>query len=60
MKIGYRHFDTAQSYDNEAEVGEGLRASGLPRNETFVTTKIWPANLAPADFARAFKESLTS
>jgi len=58
VKIGYRHFDTAQSYENEAEVGEGLRKSGLPRNETFITTKIWPANHAPADFARAFKESL--
>ncbi len=58
VKIGYRHFDTAQSYENEAEVGEGLRKSGLPRNEAFVTTKIWPANHAPADFARAFKESL--
>jgi 2,5-diketo-D-gluconate reductase B len=59
VKIGYRHFDTAQSYENEAEVGEGLRASGLPRDEAFVTTKIWPANHAPADFARAVKESLT-
>ncbi len=58
VKIGYRHFDTAQSYDNEAEIGEGLQASGLPRDEAFVTTKIWPANHAPADFARAFKESL--
>ncbi len=59
VKIGYRHFDTAQSYENEAEVGEGLHASGLPRDEAFVTTKIWPTNHAPADFARAFKESLS-
>ena len=59
VKIGYRHFDTAQAYENEAEVGEGLRASGLPRNEAFVTTKIWQTNHAPADFARAVKESLT-
>src|SRR5690349_18714406 len=58
VKIGYRHFDTAQSYENEAEVAEGLRLSGLPRHETFITTKIWPANHAPADFARAFKGSL--
>ena len=58
VKIGYRHFDTAQSYQNEAEVAEGLRASGLQRNETFITTKIWPVNHAPADFARAFEESL--
>jgi 2,5-diketo-D-gluconate reductase B len=59
VKIGYRHFDTAQSYENEAEVAEGLRATGLPRKETFITTKIWPANHAPADFARAVKESLS-
>ena len=59
VKIGYRHFDTAQAYENEAEVGEGLRASGLPRNEAFVTTKIWQTNHAPADFARAFKEGLS-
>jgi 2,5-diketo-D-gluconate reductase B len=58
VKIGDRHFDTAQSYENEAEVGEGLHASGLPRNDAFVTTKIWPTNHAPADFARAFNESL--
>jgi len=59
VSIGYRHFDTAQSYENEAEVGEGLRASGLSRNETFVTTKIWPANHAPPDFARAVEDSLS-
>ncbi len=38
--VGYRHFDTAQAYGNERGVGEGLRASGIPRNELFVTTKL--------------------
>jgi diketogulonate reductase-like aldo/keto reductase len=38
--IGYRHFDTAQAYANERGVGEGLHASGLPRDELFVTTKL--------------------
>src|SRR4051812_24241454 len=38
--IGYRHFDTAQAYQNERGVGEGLRASGLPRGDFFVTTKL--------------------
>ena len=38
--VGYRHFDTAQAYANERGVGEGLRASGLPRDELFVTTKL--------------------
>ena len=40
VKIGYRHFDTAQAYANERGVGEGLRASGIPRDNVFVTTKL--------------------
>ena len=40
VKIGYRHFDTAQAYANERGVGEGLRASGIPRADLFVTTKL--------------------
>jgi diketogulonate reductase-like aldo/keto reductase len=40
VKIGYRHFDTAQAYANERGVGEGLRASGIPRSDLFVTTKL--------------------
>ena len=47
---GYRHIDTAQAYENEAEVGEGLRASPVPRSEVFVTTKILPKDFAPGDF----------
>lgn len=39
-KIGYRHFDTAQAYENEAGVGVGLKASGIPRDKLFVTTKV--------------------
>lgn len=42
LRLGYRHIDTAQMYDNERDVGDGLRASGVPRNEVFLTTKIWP------------------
>lgn len=41
LSLGYRHIDTAQLYKNEAEVGEAVRASGIPRNEIFVTTKLW-------------------
>src|SRR5450830_1006304 len=55
--IGYRHIDTAQMYDNEAEVGEGVRASGK-RNEVMVTTKVQPTLLAPHDLERSVKESL--
>jgi 2,5-diketo-D-gluconate reductase A len=42
LEVGYRHVDTATIYDNEAEVGAGLRASGVPRDEVFVTTKLPP------------------
>lgn len=38
---GYRHFDTAAFYDNEPEVGAALRASALPRDDYFLTTKVW-------------------
>jgi 2,5-diketo-D-gluconate reductase B len=40
LRLGYRHIDTAQIYENEREVGEGLRASGVRRDEVFVTTKV--------------------
>ena len=42
LELGYRHIDTAQAYGNEASVGEGLRASGVPREEIYVTTKFYP------------------
>jgi diketogulonate reductase-like aldo/keto reductase len=57
IRIGYRHIDTAQSYGNEREVGEGVRASGL-RSEVMVTTKVQPTLLAPPDIERSVKESL--
>lgn len=41
LKAGYRHIDTAAAYENERGVGQAIRESGLPRNEVFVTTKIW-------------------
>ncbi len=41
LEAGYRSIDTAAMYGNEADVGEAVRASGLPRNEVFVTTKLW-------------------
>ena len=59
IKLGYRHIDTAQAYDNEREVGEGLRASGVGRDEVFVTTKVWTNHFAPHDLERSVKESLT-
>ena len=58
LEVGYRHIDTAQMYGNETEVGEGLRASGVPRDEVFITTKVWWDKLAPGAFERSVEESL--
>jgi len=57
IQLGYRHIDTAQMYDNEREVGEGVRASSK-RPEVIVTTKVQPTLLAPHDLERSVKESL--
>src|SRR5258707_9753665 len=59
LRLGYRHIDTAQIYENEREVGEGLRASKVKRDEIFVTTKVWTTHFAPNDLERSAKESLT-
>jgi len=59
LKLGYRHVDTAQVYENEREVGEGLRASKIRRDDVFVTTKVWTTHFAPNDLERSAKESLT-
>ena len=56
--LGYRHIDTAAMYGNEAAVGEGLRASGVARDEVFITTKVWSSDLRARDFERSTKESL--
>lgn len=58
LDVGYRHLDTAQAYLNEDRVGGGLRASGVPRNEVWVTTKVWPDNYAPATFRSSVRSSL--
>src|SRR5262245_32908852 len=58
LRLGYRHIDTADMYGNEREVGEGLRASGISRDDVFITTKVWPDHLEPADLDRSTKESL--
>jgi 2,5-diketo-D-gluconate reductase B len=58
LRLGYRHIDTAEMYDNEREVGEGLRASGIKRDDVFVTTKIWPTHFAPPALERAARECL--
>ena len=60
LRLGCRHLDTAQAYENEAEVGEGLKAFGIGRDEVFVTTKITPPNYAPADFERSTRRACRS
>ena len=57
-KIGYRHFDTAQMYHNEEGVGRGLKASGLARDDYFVTTKIWYDKFQSGDLQTSVMESL--
>lgn len=57
IAVGYRHVDTAQMYENERDVGEGVRASGL-RDQVFITTKVQPENLRAKDIERSAKESL--
>jgi diketogulonate reductase-like aldo/keto reductase len=58
LAAGYRLIDTAAMYGNEADVGAAVRESGIPREEVFVTTKLWHTDLGYASAKRAFKESL--
>jgi 2,5-diketo-D-gluconate reductase A len=58
LEAGYRHIDTAQMYGNEKQVGEALRASGLPREEVFVTSKLHNGAHRPDDARRAFDTTL--
>src|SRR3546814_7792521 len=57
LRSGYRHVDTAALYGNEAEVGEGLRRSGVPRDDVFVTTKLWNDDQGYDSALRAFDAS---
>ncbi|OWQ83080.1 2,5-didehydrogluconate reductase B [Roseateles aquatilis] len=59
LSLGYRHIDTAQIYGNEAEVGQAIAESGVPRAELFVTTKIWTEHLAGDRLIPSLRESLT-
>jgi 2,5-diketo-D-gluconate reductase A len=58
LEIGYRHIDTAEMYENEAGVGEGLRASGLDRGDVFITSKLTNAAHAPDAARAAFDDTL--
>ena len=58
IACGYRHIDTARKYGTEQDVGEGIRASGVPRGELFVTTKVTEDDAREADFMRSVETSL--
>jgi len=59
LKIGYRHVDCAAIYFNEKEVGDGIKASGVPREEIFVTGKLWCNKHHPDDVEEACRKSLS-
>ena len=58
IEIGYRHIDTAQSYFNEEEVGRAIRKSGIPREELFITTKVWIEHYGYEECRKSVLESL--
>ncbi len=59
LALGYRHIDTAQIYGNEAGIGRALQASGVPRRELFLTTKVWNSSQGYEATKQAFAESLS-
>jgi diketogulonate reductase-like aldo/keto reductase len=58
LACGYRHIDTAKAYGNEAEIGAAVRASGLKRDDLFITTKVWYDDLGGDRLPRAAEQSL--
>jgi diketogulonate reductase-like aldo/keto reductase len=60
LKQGFRHIDTAQIYDNEADIGLAIRAAGVPRQRMFITTKVWVGNYSRSRFISSVDESLAN
>ncbi|MDR1360122.1 MAG: aldo/keto reductase [Deltaproteobacteria bacterium] len=58
LQAGYRHIDTASIYKNEAAVGQGVKESGLPREQVFLTTKLWNDDMRNGRQMEAFEDSL--
>lgn len=58
MKVGYRHIDTAQSYFNEEEVGNAIAKSGVPREQIFLTTKVWVEHYGYDETRKSVLESM--
>ncbi|MDQ3632250.1 MAG: aldo/keto reductase [Actinomycetota bacterium] len=59
LQLGYRHIDTAKMYANEVEVGEGLRESGVPREDVWLTSKVWIDAARESDLRRSAEQQLT-
>ncbi len=57
LKAGYRHIDTAAAYQNEEGVGQAIKESGIPRDELFITTKLWNKNQGYESTLQAFEDS---
>ncbi|SNY30318.1 aldo/keto reductase [Paractinoplanes atraurantiacus] len=57
LKVGYRHIDTAAAYRNERQVGEGLRRSGVPRDDVFIETKVWVSDYGYDETLHAFEKA---
>lgn len=57
LKLGYRHIDTAQMYENEEAVGKAIKQSGIPRDEIFLTTKVWWDRFKHDDLITSLEES---
>ncbi|KAF9896987.1 hypothetical protein BX616_006383, partial [Lobosporangium transversale] len=58
LEVGYRHIDTASIYGNEKEIGEAIKESGIPREQLFITTKLWNTSHRPEDVLPALETSL--
>lgn len=58
LELGYRHIDTAQIYANEAEVGQLMRESGEPRQDIYLTTKVWTSEFGPGKVIPSLEVSL--
>lgn len=58
LKLGYRHIDTAAIYQNEEDVGQAIKESGIPREEIFLTSKVWNSDQGYESTLKAFETSL--
>ena len=58
INVGYRHFDTAAFYNTEEALGKAIKKSGIPREEFFITTKVWKTSMGYEGAKKSFEESL--